>query len=100
MISVALAVLESEEQRNELDILYEKNKDTFLAIALKILKNLNDAEDALQEAFLSVVKYPDTFFNIPENKRVAYIIVYYLRGIWLQKNLTCYFRLLTFVTFL
>lgn len=75
MISAALAILESEEQRNELSEIYEKNMKTFYSIALSNLHNKQDAEDAIQEAFLSVAKNPDTFFDIPQEKRVSYMNV-------------------------
>ena len=46
MISAALAILESEEQRNELTELYRENSKRFLNIALSKLHNVQDAEDA------------------------------------------------------
>ena len=61
MISAALAVLESEEQRNELSEIYEQNISNFYNIAFQHLHNKHDAEDAIQDAFLSVAGNPDTF---------------------------------------
>ena len=45
MISAALAVLESEEQRNELSEIYENNISNFYNIAFQQLHNKHDAED-------------------------------------------------------
>lgn len=92
MISSALAVLESDAQRNELSEIYESNKKTFYMIAFSKLHNAQDAEDAVQEAFLAVVKRPEIFFGIPANKRVSYINVI-IRNIavemWNKKHITC-----------
>lgn len=75
MISAALAILESEEQRNELSEIYTKNIKAFFSIALSKLHNRQDAEDAIQEAFLLIANNPGVFFNIPREKRVSYINV-------------------------
>ena len=75
MISAALAILETDEQRNELSKIYERNIKTFYSIAFSKLHNQHDAEDAIQEAFLAVARKPDLLFNIPASKRVSYINV-------------------------
>ena len=72
MISAALAVLENEEQRNEFAEFYERYKARFYNIALKILDNPEDAEDAVQEAFLEIANKPDTFFSLSDKKRFHY----------------------------
>lgn len=82
MISAALAILETQEQRNELSEIYEHHKKTFYAIAYSKLQNRPDAEDAIQEAFLAVAKNPAVFFAIPNNKRVPYINV-------MIRNISC-----------
>ena len=73
MISAALAILETEAERNELSSIYERNKKQFYRIAFAILHNQHDAEDAIQEAFLSIAKNAKAFFDVPVNKRVSYI---------------------------
>lgn len=75
MISAALAILETDEQRNELSEIYERNTKTFYSIAFKKLHNKQDTEDAIQESFLAIAKNPSTLFNIPCDKRVSYINV-------------------------
>lgn len=75
MISAALAVLESEEQRDELSEFYEENKSRLYSIAFERLHNRQDAEDAIQEAFLRIVKYPEKFFAIPAHKRLSYAVI-------------------------
>ena len=63
MISGALAILKSEAQRNELSAVYDRYRKCFVDIALKILKNREQAEDAVQEAFLKIADRPDTLFS-------------------------------------
>ena len=75
MISAALAILETDEQRNELSEIYETNKNRFYAIAFEHLHNKDDAEDAIQESFLRIAKSPDKFFSIDNNKRINYICI-------------------------
>jgi len=75
MISDALAILETDEQRNELSEIYETNKNRFYAIAFEHLHNKDDAEDAIQESFLRIAKNPDKFFTLSDSKKISYICV-------------------------
>lgn len=89
MISAALAVLETEEQRNELSEIYQKYSGCFYSIAMSKLHNKQDAEEAIQEAFLSIAKNPDCFFNITRENRLSYINVIIRNAsfrIWNRKN--------------
>lgn len=73
MISAALAILESEEQRNELSELYEQNIKKFYSIAYSKLHNRQDAEDVIQEVFSDIADKPEIFFNIPKSERVTFV---------------------------
>lgn len=75
MISEALAVLETAEQRNELSEIYERYKNRFFALAFSILKNRNDAEDAVEEAFLRIAKKPENFFALEESIKTSYLYI-------------------------
>ena len=75
MISAALAILETDEQRNELDEFYKEHKNRLYALALSRLHNKCDAEDAVQETFLNVAKYPEKFFEIDTHKKTAYVLI-------------------------
>lgn len=75
MISAALAVLENEEQRNELADFYEDNKERFYAIAFGHLHNKEDTEDVIQETFLRIANKPELFFSKGHNDRVLYTSV-------------------------
>lgn len=75
MISATLATLNTDDERNTLSEFYKENKNRFYAIAISKLKNKEAAEDALQEAFLNIVKYPKTFFALEPHKRVSYALI-------------------------
>ena len=62
MISSALAVLKTDEQRNELSEFYEENKSRLYSIAFERLHNRKDAEDVIQESFLGIAYIPENFF--------------------------------------
>ena len=73
MISAAVAILETDAQRNELSEFYERNTDRFLNVALKTLHNKEQAEDAVQEAFLRIANSPDVFFSLGNAERIRYM---------------------------
>lgn len=75
MISELFAVIENEMQRNDLSEFYSKNKQRLYGIAFSKLKNPTNAEDAVQETFLRITKYPKKFFEIEDNKRLSYAAV-------------------------
>lgn len=72
MISAALAMLENDDQRNELAEFYTVNKNRLYYIAFSKLHDPAEAEDAVQEAFSRIAARPERFFNIPDKSRVAY----------------------------
>lgn len=73
MIAAALAVLENEEQRNELCEFYEKYKSRFFAIAFEHLHNRQDSEDALQETFLRIADKPGKFFSLSNSGQIYFV---------------------------
>lgn len=73
MIEAALAALENDEQRNELAAFYEQYKSRFFHIAYSKLHNSEEAEEAVQEAFLRVVDNPNKFLGMPYQERVRFV---------------------------
>lgn len=73
MIEAALAALENDKQRNELAAFYEQYKNRFFNIAYSKLHNPEEAEDAVQEAFLRVVDNPNKFFEMSNQERVRFV---------------------------
>lgn len=83
MISAALAILQSDEQRDILSEFYEEHKNKFYSLAYSKLHNSEESEDAVQETFLRIVKYPDRFFSLEPHKRLPYAIII-IRNVVLQ----------------
>lgn len=75
MIAGALAVLDTEERRNELAEFYTQNKSGLYAFALSKTHNREKAEDAVQEDFLRIAKYTEIFFSLSVHKRVSYAVI-------------------------
>lgn len=73
MIEAALAALENDKQRNELAAFYEQYKNRFFNIAYSKLHNPEEAEDAVQEAFLRVVDNPNKFFEMSNQEHVRFV---------------------------
>lgn len=83
MITAALSILQTDEQRDILTEFYEENKNRFFSMAYSKLHNSEASEDAVQEAFLRIVKYPDRFFSIEPRKRLPYSVII-IRNVVLQ----------------
>lgn len=65
MLSYFLSVLESNEDRRVFAEIYEKYHTRMEKTAIYILKNQEDAEDAMQNAFMRVIKHFDKAISIP-----------------------------------
>ena len=65
MLSYFLSVLESNEDRRVFAEIYEKYHTKMEKTAIYILKNQEDAEDAMQNAFMRVIKHFDKAISIP-----------------------------------
>lgn len=74
MLSYLLAALESEEDKRRFTELYEENHVRAEQMALRILRDPHDAEDAVQNAFLQVIHHFDEISEIPCKKLGFWII--------------------------
>ena len=59
----------------EFEQLYRKYQSSMTAAALQILHNTSDAEDAVQQAFLSVAANPDRIEGPESSKTRAYLML-------------------------
>lgn len=75
MISAALAIIKTDEERNILSAFYIKNKDRLLAIAFSKLHSKSLAEDAVEEAFMQIATKPDKFFGLTDEEKIRYFDV-------------------------
>lgn len=56
MITLYLSMIDDEKQQNKFEQLYYQYRNLMYYVAFQILKNQQNAEDAVQEAFLRVAK--------------------------------------------
>ena len=54
MLAIYLSMLETNEEKNQFEQLYIKYKQDMYAVAYGVLKNKEDAEDAVHQSFLKI----------------------------------------------
>jgi RNA polymerase sigma-70 factor (ECF subfamily) len=74
MLSLYLSMLETEEERSTFAAFYEAHQNRCLRVALAITQNKDLAEEAVQEAFLRMIRHKEKYFTDP-GKRTATTIV-------------------------
>lgn len=65
MLSYFLAALESDADRQAFAAIYDQYHTKMENTAMKILKNQGDAEDAVQNAFMQVIRHFEKIYQIP-----------------------------------
>lgn len=65
MLAFFLATLESDEDRECFAALYKQNLSKMEQTAIRILKNQHDAEDAVQNAFVQIIRHFEKVYTIP-----------------------------------
>ena len=74
MLVFFLAMLESDEDRHQFAVLYERYHSRMEETALRILKEQLDTEDAVQNAFLQIIKHFEKIYTIPCEELPFWII--------------------------
>ena len=74
MLAFFLAVLESNEERQQFAAIYEQYHERMEQVALHILGDRHNAEDAVQNAFLQVIKHFEKIYEIPCEELPFWII--------------------------
>lgn len=72
---IYLAMIDTPEERDFFEAVYTKYRYLMLHVANKILQNHHDAEDAVHEAFLSVIKNLDKFSDVESPKTRSLIVL-------------------------
>lgn len=67
LFDIMLAAL-SEDDRDFVSVIFEEYGKQMYSIALDILKNEHDADDALQETMYKIIKYVDKFADDDKSK--------------------------------
>lgn len=83
MLQIYLAAVDSAEDKSLIEFLYTEYKQIMYKTAVSILHNNEDAEDAVHEAFLRVIKNISRFRKYSCNENVSYLVII-VRGIALN----------------
>jgi RNA polymerase sigma-70 factor (ECF subfamily) len=75
MLSLYLAMLDNEQEKQTFTRIYERYKATCLHVALQITKDYALAEDAVHNAFLSIIKQRENFLSISCGKLRSRIVI-------------------------
>lgn len=75
MLSFYLSLLESEPDRQAFRTIYETYNELMCKTAWKILQNESDVEDAVQNAYLQVIKHFEKAISIPCDELPAWLII-------------------------
>lgn len=75
MINIYLSALETAEDKAEFENLYMKYRQKMYAVAYKILHNVEDAEDAVHNAFIAIADNFEKVRLIPCHKTEAYTVI-------------------------
>ena len=74
MLTVCLAALESDVDRELFTQIYQQYADQMMRVAGRILTSAPRAEDAVHDAFLKIIQHFDDLKSIPEERRIFWII--------------------------
>lgn len=75
MLLILLSSLEREEERQAMASFYTTHSKDLFRYALSILENRALAEDVLHDAWLKCLEHAETFFSVPEEKRIYWMVV-------------------------
>jgi len=77
MLAIYLSMLDTEQERKKMTDLYEEHKYALLHYAMKIMRNQDMAEDAVHNAFISIIQKKEKYLNLDgmDFRRSAVIIV-------------------------
>ena len=70
-----LAMIDSPDDQEKFEKVYTKYRYLMLHVAYKILQNHHDAEDAVHQAFISIIENLDNVFEVDSPKTRSYIVI-------------------------
>ena len=68
-------MIDSEEDKTKFEQIYLKYRGLMFYVAMKILHNEHNAEDAVHQAFLSILENLDKISNVECPKTQSYIVI-------------------------
>lgn len=72
---IYLQMIESEEDKSKFIAIYENYRDIMFLAANRVLNNPSDAEDAVHQAFVSIIDNLDKIEEIDCPKTRAYVVI-------------------------
>lgn len=75
MLALALAMVEGPEEQSKFRALAARYERLMFHVARQILPNEQDAEDAVQEAFLAIAKNFSKIFAVDSPKTKAFVVI-------------------------
>lgn len=75
MLGFCLALIDEQSDKDKFKELYYTYRQDMYKVAFGILKNSADAEDAVEQAFLSIANNFDRILEIPKKEIKAYIVI-------------------------
>ena len=75
MLSALLSMINDETDKELVRSLYEANEQLMYNVAYNILHNRTDAEDAVQDSFVSVINHLEKIREIDCNKTRFYLVI-------------------------
>lgn len=74
MIAFYMAFIDDEDDREKFEIIYNEYRKRMVSTAYSILRNHEDAEDAVHEAFIRIAKNMKAIDDPKSKKTLAYVI--------------------------
>ena len=75
MLSALLSMINDETDKELVRSLYEANEQLMYNVAYNILHNCTDAEDAVQDSFVSVINHLEKIREIDCNETRVYLVI-------------------------
>lgn len=72
---IYMAMIDSPSDRDKFERIYHKYKFLMLHVAKQILQNHHDAEDAVHQAFISIIENIDKISEIDSPKTRSFIVI-------------------------
>ena len=75
MLSIYLSMVETEEEKDLVTELYNTYKQILFDVSMSILHNKADAEDAVQESFIRIIKNITKIDDVKSSRTKAFCVV-------------------------
>jgi RNA polymerase sigma-70 factor (ECF subfamily) len=75
MFFIMLSTIEDEQERIRIADIYEKHRYACLHIAMGITRNQQMAEDAVQDAFIEIIKRKEKILSLDCNHLRSYLVI-------------------------